>query len=427
MQNMANAQNGALRGLPPGSDRGGYFVQVLSYGANRGASHARNVGLNYSTADWVLFLDDDVLPEPHLLDAYAGAVIRHPNAKVCPQSRPSDCMASARRCRMILITHHNCDRKLHSSCPFLPSADSSYHISDCSSKGGSVKPIYTYFRPVLFPYVLTKTELWLLCAVALIAGVCWFDRASAPVQLLDRGSWSFQHHVFLWRGQASRAPALGGHCQPADLRRATPRQGAVQGCLPKDRRWRRPGLCLPAQGILQGRDRGCCCSARCQGHSPMVEWWPVMLPADNGMGVGRLPLHSGVAIQDVFNSTKLGRVYPSPGSLAAGISGIQRHEHDLELLHLLRCHDCHGRAHGEGIHAVDDIKPSYSDVIRHYCISMPWYDSARPHIFVGRDCCVGSGSRTPVGSPPPRTHVLFLPALRLVRWPGQKHEAALRL
>ena len=59
-----------------------YFVNVVHYGENRGASHARNTGYNYSTADWCLFLDDDVIPDPCLLDAYIGAIHRYPEARV---------------------------------------------------------------------------------------------------------------------------------------------------------------------------------------------------------------------------------------------------------------------------------------------------------------------------------------------------------
>ncbi|CAB9513560.1 3-beta hydroxysteroid dehydrogenase/isomerase family [Seminavis robusta] len=61
---------------------GNYHVTVLHYGDNKGASFARNLGYNYSTADWTLFLDDDVRPDDHLLDAYVGAIRRYPNAKV---------------------------------------------------------------------------------------------------------------------------------------------------------------------------------------------------------------------------------------------------------------------------------------------------------------------------------------------------------
>jgi glycosyltransferase involved in cell wall biosynthesis len=59
-----------------------YFISVIHYDENRGASYARNTGFNYSTADWVLFLDDDVIPDEHILDAYAGALRRYPDAKV---------------------------------------------------------------------------------------------------------------------------------------------------------------------------------------------------------------------------------------------------------------------------------------------------------------------------------------------------------
>ena len=59
-----------------------YYVNVVHYGENRGASHARNTGYNYSTADWCLFLDDDVIPDPCILDAYIGAILRYPDAKV---------------------------------------------------------------------------------------------------------------------------------------------------------------------------------------------------------------------------------------------------------------------------------------------------------------------------------------------------------
>lgn len=55
---------------------------VIHYGANRGASYARNTGYNYSVADWIWFLDDDVIPDQNILDAYIGAIKRHPEAKV---------------------------------------------------------------------------------------------------------------------------------------------------------------------------------------------------------------------------------------------------------------------------------------------------------------------------------------------------------
>lgn len=59
-----------------------YYINVIHYSENRGASYARNTGYNYSTADYILFLDDDVLPDENLLDAYIGAIQRYPDSKV---------------------------------------------------------------------------------------------------------------------------------------------------------------------------------------------------------------------------------------------------------------------------------------------------------------------------------------------------------
>mmetsp|Transcript_12923 Transcript_12923/g.27249 ORF Transcript_12923/g.27249 Transcript_12923/m.27249 type:complete len:1014 (+) Transcript_12923:733-3774(+) len=61
---------------------GNYYITVIHYSENRGASYARNTGYNYSTADWVLFLDDDVIPQSEILDAYYGAIQRYPDGKV---------------------------------------------------------------------------------------------------------------------------------------------------------------------------------------------------------------------------------------------------------------------------------------------------------------------------------------------------------
>lgn len=71
-----------VQGMNEKQEDGNYFIFVLSYGENRGASFARNKGFNFSTAYWVLFLDDDVIPDEHILDAYAGALLRYPNSKV---------------------------------------------------------------------------------------------------------------------------------------------------------------------------------------------------------------------------------------------------------------------------------------------------------------------------------------------------------
>ena len=56
---------------------GNYFVTVLYYADNRGPSYARNLGFNYSMADWVLFLDAPVITCWMLMSVPSG-VIRMP-------------------------------------------------------------------------------------------------------------------------------------------------------------------------------------------------------------------------------------------------------------------------------------------------------------------------------------------------------------
>eukprot|EP00588_Corethron_pennatum_P030414 CAMPEP_0194311960 /NCGR_PEP_ID=MMETSP0171-20130528/8886_1 /TAXON_ID=218684 /ORGANISM="Corethron pennatum, Strain L29A3" /LENGTH=960 /DNA_ID=CAMNT_0039066277 /DNA_START=458 /DNA_END=3340 /DNA_ORIENTATION=- len=55
-------------------------VRVCVLEENSGASWARNVGLWQSFGDHVILLDDDVIPEKGLLDAYLGALEREPGA-----------------------------------------------------------------------------------------------------------------------------------------------------------------------------------------------------------------------------------------------------------------------------------------------------------------------------------------------------------
>ncbi|KAG7347361.1 glycosyl transferase family 2 protein [Nitzschia inconspicua] len=59
-----------------------YFINVIHYSENYGASYARNTGYNYSTADYIIFFDDDVVPDENLVDAYIGAIRRYPDSKV---------------------------------------------------------------------------------------------------------------------------------------------------------------------------------------------------------------------------------------------------------------------------------------------------------------------------------------------------------
>ena len=59
-----------------------YTVNVRVHPRNMGVSAARNTGIAYSNADWCILLDDDVVPDHTLLDAYLGACMRHPGADI---------------------------------------------------------------------------------------------------------------------------------------------------------------------------------------------------------------------------------------------------------------------------------------------------------------------------------------------------------
>ncbi|KAL4065262.1 glycosyltransferase family 2 protein [Scleroderma yunnanense] len=47
---------------------------------NMGASAARNRGMKESTAEWIIFLDDDIIPDEHLLQEAESAIHKHPKA-----------------------------------------------------------------------------------------------------------------------------------------------------------------------------------------------------------------------------------------------------------------------------------------------------------------------------------------------------------
>jgi glycosyltransferase involved in cell wall biosynthesis len=53
-----------------------HLVRVTQNVTNMGASLSRNTGLASSHGDWVVLLDDDVVPDDTLLDAYLSAVQR---------------------------------------------------------------------------------------------------------------------------------------------------------------------------------------------------------------------------------------------------------------------------------------------------------------------------------------------------------------
>jgi glycosyltransferase involved in cell wall biosynthesis len=56
------------------------FVRIRSNACNLGAAQTRNRALSESFADWVVFLDDDVMPQTDLLAMYKKAIAEHPNA-----------------------------------------------------------------------------------------------------------------------------------------------------------------------------------------------------------------------------------------------------------------------------------------------------------------------------------------------------------
>ena len=51
-------------------------------GPRRGPAANRNHGARQVTSEWIVFLDDDCLPEPGLLKAYADKLANHPDRKV---------------------------------------------------------------------------------------------------------------------------------------------------------------------------------------------------------------------------------------------------------------------------------------------------------------------------------------------------------
>jgi nucleoside-diphosphate-sugar epimerase len=75
-----DARAGAVMAALEARHRENPFVRLRTNAANLGASASRNRGFAESAADWVLFLDDDVVPQPDILHAYASAIRAHPRA-----------------------------------------------------------------------------------------------------------------------------------------------------------------------------------------------------------------------------------------------------------------------------------------------------------------------------------------------------------
>jgi len=52
-------------------------ITIIRNDMNLGANGSRNRGIEEARADWILFLDDDIVPEPNLLHVYAKAIREH--------------------------------------------------------------------------------------------------------------------------------------------------------------------------------------------------------------------------------------------------------------------------------------------------------------------------------------------------------------
>ncbi|KAG6331710.1 hypothetical protein ID866_7378 [Astraeus odoratus] len=55
-------------------------VRIRINPQNLGASASRNRGMKESAADWIIFLDDDIVPHPHLLKEAENIIRKHPKA-----------------------------------------------------------------------------------------------------------------------------------------------------------------------------------------------------------------------------------------------------------------------------------------------------------------------------------------------------------
>src|SRR4051794_41458757 len=60
-----------LAGVAVG-EAAGTEVRVVAAGLERSSYHARNVGAEAASCEWLLFMDADCLPAPDLLDVYFG-------------------------------------------------------------------------------------------------------------------------------------------------------------------------------------------------------------------------------------------------------------------------------------------------------------------------------------------------------------------
>jgi len=55
-------------------------IQLILNKKNEGPAETRNVGIKAGQGKWILFLDDDILPDSDLLEAYVEAIATYPDA-----------------------------------------------------------------------------------------------------------------------------------------------------------------------------------------------------------------------------------------------------------------------------------------------------------------------------------------------------------
>lgn len=75
-----HAGSGAVMEMLQAKHRDNPMVRIRTNAVNLGAGLTRNRGFAESAADWVLFLDDDVVPDAGIIEAYADAIRAHPRA-----------------------------------------------------------------------------------------------------------------------------------------------------------------------------------------------------------------------------------------------------------------------------------------------------------------------------------------------------------
>jgi GT2 family glycosyltransferase len=94
-------------------------IRVVRAGGERSPSHARNVGAEHATHDWILFLDADTSPQPRLLERYFAESIDDDVGALAGEVRAGEAISFAARygaARSFL------GQQAHIAHPYLPRA-----------------------------------------------------------------------------------------------------------------------------------------------------------------------------------------------------------------------------------------------------------------------------------------------------------------